>query len=391
MPATTIANLNSGDSGLAATDRIPIQRSTANFYITPSGILNYVLTQTATPISFTGSVAAVGLTSSTTLIVSGATTLSSATLSSTLGVTGATTLTSATLSSTLSVTGATTLTALSASTSTTTPLEIVGGVGTDGTNAPTAGVLRAPSAGGTADKTGADLILQAGNGTGTGGSGKFTVQIAKPGSTGSTADTLSTALQIDNNGIATDGQSGAVGNYMLRSGTYQQVGASSSNAPTSSTTFDFTGIPAWAKRVTISLGGVSINSAAGTAKLLLQIGTSSGMVTTGYASNAGAIGAIANTCISAGGVTGGFILTAYPGNTNGVYSGAVVLTRMAPSGGTSGWCSSGTLGDTANNTACSTSGGYIVLSADLDRVRLTLTSTPTGAAFSTGTVNILYE
>jgi len=48
---------------------------------------------------------------------------------------------------------------------------------------------------------------------------------------------------------------------------------------TNQTSVDFTGIPAWAKRITITFMGVSLN---GTSNLVLLLGDSGGMETTGY-------------------------------------------------------------------------------------------------------------
>src|SRR5690606_32240364 len=50
-------------------------------------------------------------------------------------------------------------------------------------------------------------------------------------------------------------------------------------ASTSGTSIDFTGIPSWAKRVTVNFSGVSLS---GTAFPLIQIGDSGGVETSGY-------------------------------------------------------------------------------------------------------------
>src|SRR5574341_1141008 len=48
---------------------------------------------------------------------------------------------------------------------------------------------------------------------------------------------------------------------------------------TSGTSIDFTSIPAWVQKITIEFVGVSTN---GTADMLIQIGDSGGIETTGY-------------------------------------------------------------------------------------------------------------
>jgi hypothetical protein len=50
-------------------------------------------------------------------------------------------------------------------------------------------------------------------------------------------------------------------------------------ATTSGTSIDYTGLPAWVKKITVSFQGVSTNS---TSLWLLQLGTSGGVTTSGY-------------------------------------------------------------------------------------------------------------
>jgi len=59
--------------------------------------------------------------------------------------------------------------------------------------------------------------------------------------------------------------------YPLVSGTSQ--------ASTSGTSIDFTGIPSWVKRITVMFNGVSTN---GTSNKQIQLGDSGGFETTGY-------------------------------------------------------------------------------------------------------------
>jgi hypothetical protein len=61
----------------------------------------------------------------------------------------------------------------------------------------------------------------------------------------------------------------------------QPLTQGTSQATTSGTSKDFTGIPSWAKRITLVLQGVSLSASAG---LLLQLGDSGGIETSGYAS-----------------------------------------------------------------------------------------------------------
>jgi hypothetical protein len=66
----------------------------------------------------------------------------------------------------------------------------------------------------------------------------------------------------------------------------QKIVQGTSVASTSGTSITFTGLPAWVKRITFMLNGVSTN---GTSPIQIQLGTSGGFVTSGYSSQAGFI------------------------------------------------------------------------------------------------------
>ena len=70
-----------------------------------------------------------------------------------------------------------------------------------------------------------------------------------------------------------NGTTGVQGN----SGAFVQ---GTSAASTSGTSIDFTSIPSWVKRVTVVFHNVSTN---GSSNPIVQIGTSSGVTTSGYA------------------------------------------------------------------------------------------------------------
>ena len=148
-----------------------------------------------------------------------------------------------------------------------------------------------------------------------------------------------------------------------------------------STSVEFTGIPSWVKRITVMFNGVSTN---GTSRYQLQIGSSS-YTTSGYASNAGGIGAGGNQTASSGSNTAGFVLTGYAPTAASVYTGQAVLTNIT--GNT--WVCSGVIVETANVIASSSFAGIVALSGTLDRLRIT---TVNGTdAFDAGTINIMYE
>ena len=146
----------------------------------------------------------------------------------------------------------------------------------------------------------------------------------------------------------------------------------------SGSSVDFTGIPSWVKRVTVTMTDISF-AAAGAARL--RLGTSGGIVTTGYigtlinistarvgatalSSSPEGIAAIA-TAAAASSVIGQFVIVNVTGNT---------------------WQSNGfvmRIGD----SSMTLSSAYIDLSGTLDRLSLAATT----STFDGGTINILYE
>lgn len=150
-------------------------------------------------------------------------------------------------------------------------------------------------------------------------------------------------------------------------------------ATTSGTTVDFTGLPAWIKRITIMLVGVSTS---GASDMQIQIGdSSSGIETTGYLGagnrNGGAVTSTAN-------FTTGFGI--HSGAATSVIHGSMTLTLVEASSNT--WVASSNFGfsDTAQTLD---GGGSKALAGTLDRVRLTtVNGTDT---FDAGAMNILYE
>jgi hypothetical protein len=86
-----------------------------------------------------------------------------------------------------------------------------------------------------------------------------------------------------------------MGSSVLTSGTVQ--------ASTSGTSIDFTGIPSWAKRITVMFNNVSTN---GTSIPMIQVGSGS-VIATGYATNAGYAGNAASSSVTS--ATTGFIIS----------------------------------------------------------------------------------
>ena len=142
---------------------------------------------------------------------------------------------------------------------------------------------------------------------------------------------------------------------------------------------DFTDIPSWVKRITVMLVGVS-TAAAGAARI--HVGTSSGLVTTGYEG-----GTMTNTTTPVNSATS---LASAPEGIAGfsTTSGATVVhgifTVCNVTGNT--WAGSGTVYRSGDSIA-TYSNGNIALSGVLDRISVVATT----STFDAGTINILYE
>ena len=158
----------------------------------------------------------------------------------------------------------------------------------------------------------------------------------------------------------------AMGSSILTSGTAQ--------ASTSGTAIDFTGIPSWAKRITVMFNGVSTNS---TSLVQVQIGAGA-IISTGYLSTSSNLstgtGQIATS-------TAGFIINST--SALDTRSGHMILTSF----GSNIWVCSSTLKASTSYTIWG--GGDVTLGGALDRVRITtVNGTDT---FDAGSINILYE
>jgi hypothetical protein len=156
-------------------------------------------------------------------------------------------------------------------------------------------------------------------------------------------------------------------------GAYGTVERGTAVASTSGTSINFTGIPSWVKRITVIFNGVSLS---GTSNYLVQLGTSSGVVTTGYASSGLGYGAALSS-------TAGHIVQS--ASASRITSSIVTITNIT----SNTWVGAAVYGaDTA-----SAGGGVttmnIALSGTLDRV--TITTVNGTDTFDAGSINILYE
>jgi len=176
-----------------------------------------------------------------------------------------------------------------------------------------------------------------------------------------TADSSPT-LELQQNGVAIR----TLGESQLVMGTAQSTA-------TGATAYDFTGIPSWAKRITIMFNGVSTS---GTSQVQVQLGDSGGFETSGY--SGGSSYASTNGANSAGFTieySGGPLATT-------VRSGILTICLL----GSNTWCSAGIMNW---NGPSISSAGAKTLSDTLTQVRITtVNGTDT---FDAGTVNIMWE
>ena len=148
---------------------------------------------------------------------------------------------------------------------------------------------------------------------------------------------------------------------------------------TSGTVVDFTGIPSWAKRIIVMLFGVSTN---GSTRMVVQIGTASGIETAGYFSNASYGGATSGMYTTN---TTGYVLEP-TGAASAGYTryGSIVIENF--NGNT--WVSRSCISCYGGDVTSAGAGGK-TLSATLDRVRVTTVAA--GDTFDAGQINIMYE
>lgn len=146
----------------------------------------------------------------------------------------------------------------------------------------------------------------------------------------------------------------------------------------SGTSVDFTGIPSWAKRITVMLNGVSTS---GSSIYIVRLGTISGFVSSGYNAASWYSGQAGSYTTD----TTSFPITVsnYTGPSNQIF-GQMIISSL----GNNSWTENGSIWNTLNTTSAWLSGA-VNLGGTLDRVRITtVNGTDT---FDSGTINISYE
>jgi hypothetical protein len=157
----------------------------------------------------------------------------------------------------------------------------------------------------------------------------------------------------------------------------QRFTQSASINTTSGTSHDITGIPSWARKVTVILSGVSINT---DDQLLVQVGSGS-VLTTGYTSQGGSYDAGSGALSS----VAGFVIRTF--SAAGIASIAMTVYRVNDTE----WISehSGSVGTGSGTSSVANGGGNVTLSGALDRVRLTSVSGT--SVFDAGKLTVQYE
>ena len=190
---------------------------------------------------------------------------------------------------------------------------------------------------------------------------------------GSDAITISTGLNTTFAGTVT-----ATGTVAGSTGTLYPLTSGTAVASTSGTALDFTGIPSWVKRITVMFSGVSTN---GTSKVMVQLGDSGGIETSGYLGSV----AFADLSTAASNFSSGFIVDDGT-NAAAIRHGSVIISQV--SAAAFSWACFGNMGR-SDAAAISVSAGSKALSDTLTQVRITtVNGTDT---FDAGSINILFE
>ena len=185
-------------------------------------------------------------------------------------------------------------------------------------------------------------------------------------------------LKVDGSTSATFTTSGITGNLVgnvtgsLTSGGSLTLRTAQTAPFTAPNTYaDFTGIPSWAKRITVMFSGVSVS---GTSNLQVQLGDSGGIEISGYIATSQSISAATSS-------TSGFIFTQSSVAVD-FWHGLMIISAI----NSNSWAYTAMAN---NNGSVRTSAGTKTLSDTLTSIRITtVNGTDT---FDAGTINISYE
>jgi hypothetical protein len=161
-------------------------------------------------------------------------------------------------------------------------------------------------------------------------------------------------------------------------GTASAITSGTAVASTSGTNIDFTGIPSWAKRITVMYSGVSVNAST---TPMIQLGTAGGAVSTGYV-QAGLY--TPTSGFYTNGTTGFGILGSSLVSSSNTFNGSYIFSLLS----NNTWTGQGIF-YVGVNVYCCFCAGTVPLGGALTFIRNTTLSGT--ASFSAGTINIFYE
>ena len=221
------------------------------------------------------------------------------------------------------------------------------------------------------------------------GNGTNTVQIVAPGTSGNVLTSNGTTWLSSAASGGNVPSPSAIGQvpFSTDGSTWtatQKVTQGTSVSPTTSTSIDFTSIPSWVKKITVTFA--ALKSSGGSAPTV-RLGTSGGIVSSGYV---GTIEGAAATGPAFATISLGFDLldVGSAAVANLSWSGLLNLAKV-DTGNT--WVANYVAGNTGavGSSAMFWMGGSVNLGATLTTLRIT--SANGTVQFTGGTVNILYE
>ena len=275
-------------------------------------------------------------------------------------------------------------------------LTLTSSTATFGTTTSTAATITSGTITNLASTTGTIATLNSTTGTignfSTTLTGDFTISAGTGtlGTTGVTAGTYGSAsaipfLTVDAKGRITSATSGTFSTVpadgSITPAKLSQPFTSETAVSTSGTAIDFTGIPSWVKKITVLTSGISTN---GAANVVLQLGDSGGIETTGYTGALSTFGLTALQSYTSTGATGALIVAGNDASDS--YRHSLTISLLDPAANL--WVISG-----VHSRPDTVTGSLIVtksLSATLDRIRIA-TANGTDAFDAGGSVNIMYE
>jgi hypothetical protein len=154
------------------------------------------------------------------------------------------------------------------------------------------------------------------------------------------------------------------------------ISRDTSKASTSGVAVQFTGIPSWARRITVAFNGVSSN---GATNLLVQLGTGGAPTVTGYTGNS--VFSWASGVVPVSSTAG---IPVFNNASNYNHYGHLTLTNI--SGNT--WLASGEF-VTSGTQGSTVSGGVVTLAGALDYLRVVAANGTD--AFDAGAINLFFE